>query len=317
MNSRMDKYSIDTPEKEVTTRSEKNKRLYDEVQNMNVEIIDVDVKNDAIEIGTHEKRAKTRSDYQMYKEIENILPSKSTPVEVIESPKKEERVYDINEILKLARDNQLFEDDNKKRLINTEYNILTKLDVEKINEEEDLSKENLRKMIDNIYANEEKNNKVEKPKKKEPEEYDLFSELIEDSPTKIISEESSKDILDKNDDEKETEPKDEEITIEDIQKLEFETYEDEKEKQEENEDKKEKDEDKKKKKDKKKKEKRKKHKKNLFDDDDDDDDEKDDDEDDDDDDDDDEPKSKALLVIVIIVIALLIGFGVYLFKKYF
>lgn len=69
------------------------------------------------------------------KELEDIMPIRSKQETVIEPKEnKQERVYDINEILRQAKENKLFQEDDRKRLINTEYNILTKLDIEKINQ---------------------------------------------------------------------------------------------------------------------------------------------------------------------------------------
>lgn len=204
MNTRMDKYQIDDSSISLKQRTVKNKKLYEEVQNMNIDYIDIDV-NDVIEITPDKKLKRNRHDYQMRREIEKIIPSEKEETVLEKTTPKEERIYDINEILRLARNNKLF-DDNKKRLINTEYNILTKLDIEQINQTEDISKEGLRKLIDEIYQNEE--NTVEKSMldddgKKPNDSCDdgLLSDLIDDDLKDeiVIDEDISKDILDKTD----------------------------------------------------------------------------------------------------------------------
>ena len=107
-------------------------------------------------------------------------------------------MYDIDEILKIAKDNNLFENEEKKRLINTEYNILTKLDVGSLQNEE-MKKEDLRSLIDDIYEKE----RPSKPKVYSKKEEDrLLSELFEDDDKSNLDEELdlkeelSKQILD-------------------------------------------------------------------------------------------------------------------------
>jgi len=197
MNSRMSKYD-GTPK--VSGRLEKNKKLYDEVQDMNIDYIDINVDN-AIELDPYGNDKKTRSDYQKQRELDKIISNNSEKerIELEDETVKEEKIYDINEILRLAKENKLFDEDKKKRLINTEYNILTKLDIEELDKEENMSKENLKDLIDKVYENE---------KKVEPEDdTDLFTELIETNEEKEEREKAekieltpavSKDILDES-----------------------------------------------------------------------------------------------------------------------
>ena len=145
MNSRMDKYQTGTIVKERTVR---NKKLYENVPDVNVDYITLE---NGIEIKPSSSLKNKRSDYQKMKELEDIMPIRSKQETVIEPKEnKQERVYDINEILRQAKENKLFQEDDRKRLINTEYNILTKLDIEKINQAKDLKKEDLKNLIDQI-----------------------------------------------------------------------------------------------------------------------------------------------------------------------
>ena len=110
---------------------------------------------------------------------------------------KEDRVYDINEILKLAKENKLFDSDSsKKRMINTEYNILTKLDLDEVTNKE-YSKENLHELIDTIYEKEKTTKKKENIlyEKEDLSSSDDLLNLKED--TVNLNEDISKDILDK------------------------------------------------------------------------------------------------------------------------
>lgn len=203
MKARMEKYDVDN---ETRQRTKKNENLYSEVQNMSIDYVDIDVDN-AVEITPSFHGKKSREDYQKQRELNKILPNSRETVNISDAvvEPKEDRVYDINEILKMARENKLFEENNKKRLINTEYNILTKLDVGAL-ENETMKKEDLRSLIDDIY-DKEKPNKLDKVQTNSNQEDDrLLSDLLEEPNDKendlLIGEEISKEILDKE------EPKD-------------------------------------------------------------------------------------------------------------
>ena len=201
MKARMEKY--DTDEKQ-NGRTRRNERLYSEIQNMNIDYVDIDV-NNAVDLTNTRTGRTSREDFQKQKELDKILPNKEykeTEEESYVEP-KEDRIYDINEILKMARENKLFEDENKKRLINTEYNILTKLDLDSIKSDE-MKKEDLKSMINDVYEKEEE----EKPKKvkKYPrsEEEKLLSELFDDPPVKIKDETEQEDKKEEPDEEEKT-----------------------------------------------------------------------------------------------------------------
>ena len=174
MYSRMEKYDVDSTEKKRTTRNEK---LYSEVQNMNIDYVDINVDN-AVELSANNNGKSSREDFQKQRELDKILPrhEKSSKIVSTEVEPKEDRVYDIDEILKMARENKLFEDADKKRLINTEYNILTKLDVQSLKTEE-MKKEDLRNLIDDIYSKEKKPERKKYPRKVEER---LLNDLFDD-----------------------------------------------------------------------------------------------------------------------------------------
>ena len=115
MNARMEKYTNDNT---ATRRTKKNEKLYSEVSNMNIDFVDIDVDN-ALELNPTKSGKASRADFQKQRELNKILPNReerSYSEEQYIEP-KEDRVYDINEILKMARENKLFEDKEKKRLI--------------------------------------------------------------------------------------------------------------------------------------------------------------------------------------------------------
>ena len=201
MKARMEKYDVDTSTKR---RTAKNEKLYSEVGNMNIDYVDIDVDN-AVELNPTQSGRTTREDFQKQRELNKILPKgrekQDDMQEYVEA--KEDRVYDINEILSMARKNQLFEDSEKKRLINTEYNILSKLDIGQL-ENENMKKEDLKSMIDDIYKKEAPKKESKTKKYSRSEEARLLNDLFEDTITKDninLQEELSKAILDDENDE--------------------------------------------------------------------------------------------------------------------
>lgn len=174
MNSRMEKY--ENNENQLTSRTEKNKKLYNDtnIDRIDVGYIDID-KSNVFEIPlAKEKDIKTREDYKKMKELSYIIGGEKETDDVQETlPKEEKRIYDINEILKKAKE-ELKEDEEKTRLLNTEYNILTKLDlanIEKISSS-DIKEEDYKKIINEIYP------KMTKEKETDDKE-DLFKDLEE------------------------------------------------------------------------------------------------------------------------------------------
>ena len=202
MNARMDKYVSTEGAK---TRTKRNENLYNEVLDMSIDYVNIDV-NNAVELTPNHSNKTTRENYQKERELNKILPKNEERQKVLDVAvePKQNRIYDINEILNLAKQNKLFEDSNKKRLINTEYNILTKLDLKEI-DSEDMKKEDLRSLIDDIYEKEEPK-RIKKYSKHEEKE--LLNELFANDDDDMIKQENlreelSKEILDsKNKDNK-------------------------------------------------------------------------------------------------------------------
>lgn len=207
MDSRMDKYNENKTNN--TSRAERNKKLYDSVTDIDMDYIDINVDN-VLEIATDKLTKKSRSDYQKVKELESIV---ATPTEIAieeELPTRENKVYDINEILERARKERK-QDEAKKRLINTEYNILTKLDINDI-DNHDLTEAEIKDLIKKTYPEEEK---LDDGK-------ELFYDMVEE---KQIEKELTEEILNKDvedvfedEDEKveeksKTEEQDEEIAV--------------------------------------------------------------------------------------------------------
>ena len=202
MNARMEKYTEETGTKQ---RTKKNEQLYSEVQNMNIDYINIDVDN-AVELSPSDNYKSSREDYQKQRELNKILPRKESTIydDIEPEVAKENRVYDINEILKQARESLEEDKSDKKRLINTEYNILTKLDVDSL-ESDSMKKEDLKSLINDIYSKEKPLDKKSVDKSiDEP----LLGDLIgdekdenEEPKTVELKEELSKNILEDNESE--------------------------------------------------------------------------------------------------------------------
>lgn len=184
MNSRMEKY--ESSNNKATTRSIKNKNLYEEIDRIDVGYIDINDAN-VFEMKPNNK-ITTREDYKKAKEFAGIVDMPSKEQTTVAVKEKEERIYDINEILKKAKE-ELKEEKDKKRLLNTEYNILTKLDIsniEKISNTKELKEEEIKNLVEEVY-----------PKKQTiatDDNKDLFADLTENDITREIINKEVKDV---------------------------------------------------------------------------------------------------------------------------
>lgn len=197
MGTRMDRYNLSA---KTASRTEKNQHLYNSIDDINVDHIDI---NDAKEINLSDMSSSvnSREEYRKVRDIRSVVGEEEERKheEVLEEP--EEKIYDINEILNRAKENRVIEEEKeKKRCLDTEYNILTKLDLEHIEEEkEEMKKENLHRLIDTIYSN---TLPVDVKKAANAEEEDdgkpMFSDLMK---TEVeLDVDISKEILDQDED---------------------------------------------------------------------------------------------------------------------
>lgn len=193
MVSRMERYDSSKDDVKITKRSDKNKLLYDQVSisEMNPEYIDINTTN-VFEINSLNDSIKKRSSYQKLRTLDDVFEKEKTMTKEEDTPiQKEERIYNIDEILKKAKEEHHQED--KKRLLNTEYNILTKLDLEKVKNNTGFNKDHYKKIIDDIYE--------------EQENYDDGKELFDD----LIDKNESKEEIQTEQETKEKEDNKEEI----------------------------------------------------------------------------------------------------------
>jgi len=106
MGSRMDKYN----NSDVPKRSEKNKELYRQIYNAYDEFENLIVPSNVkeIDVSSLKKEITSRDEYRKVKDYSDITNNKIVRKEiVIEEQKKENEIYDINELLnKAVKDNK-------------------------------------------------------------------------------------------------------------------------------------------------------------------------------------------------------------------
>lgn len=208
MPSRMEKYNNNKVSTTKSSRTKKNEELYQNLYSNSkyIEFNEENINDSNLAITSLKEANKsyvTREDYHKAREFEDIIDiPKRYHEEISNDLTEEDRNYDINSIILEAKKNREENDELEKRrkLKNTQYNILANLDPSKIEEyqkqkylEDVKEKEEIQKLIDTITSK----NLVKEIKDKENE--DLLNDLM---PTNInetiITESISKQILDKD-----------------------------------------------------------------------------------------------------------------------
>ena len=198
-----------------TSRTAKNQELYDDFYKNSkyTEFSDASFKN-VVDLSSLEKKYQTREGYQQMIKYQNVItpPKVKRDLEEYNSLYPEQnKIYDINSILKEAKKNrnEIDELERKRKLRNEEYNILSGINMEELKrfkEEkkrkiEQLQKEedSIQTLIDTITSKTLKDDILK-------EQTGLLSELMPDSldETKVTEpikvEEKSKVIVQKIDD---------------------------------------------------------------------------------------------------------------------
>lgn len=162
---RMDRYN-DTSEEVKATRQVQNQDLYDSIGTNTRYTSFSDVTNaNAIDISS-KKDSATREGYHQMKEYQDVVPTPRVKRELEEFKSiyhdRENKVYDINNVLEEARKNRSEKDDleEKRKLKNTSYNILASLSQEELEKYRKEKKEkvvhpsddDLRDLIDTIAS---------------------------------------------------------------------------------------------------------------------------------------------------------------------
>ena len=157
------------------SRSNKNKYLYDEVNNkIGYEEIDNFSHYNGIELDSTTP-IKTREEYQKTKDYSFIYEDDKKEETLVEEEK--ERVYDINSVLEEAKKNRVLSEEveKKRKLQNAEYNILADLNKKYISKKEKIEEEGIRELIDTITSR----TLAKDIEEAEDDGKDLMSELLE------------------------------------------------------------------------------------------------------------------------------------------
>ena len=164
MNSRMDKYA-ETPN--LKSRAEKNKDLYEQIKTSDIDKFDI--ASNATVIGEDISRidvdkVKDMLDKRYRDECDKrSLKFREQDEEIIEDKKYDTKEYDINAILEKAKKTQNvdYEKERLKKVHDTQYDILKKLNIDETTEEEVMedSEENIVNLINTITNLELQNSK--------------------------------------------------------------------------------------------------------------------------------------------------------------
>lgn len=133
MASRMDKYNNNS---NIPKRSEKNKELYRQIYNAYDEFENLVVPSNAkeIDLSSLKKEITSRDEYRKVKEYNDITNNKVIRKEIVlEEQKKENEIYDINELLNKAVKDNKKEDINENTISSDSYLKKLKLDDRKTN----------------------------------------------------------------------------------------------------------------------------------------------------------------------------------------
>ena len=166
MRSRMERYEKET-QQETSRRSSKNKELYENIGRNTKYTNFTDVANaNAFDLGTAQKNYRTREGYHQMKEYSDTFIKEPKVKKEIDNfnylyKDHENKIYDINSVLEEAKKNRVKKDEleAKRKLKNTNYNILASLNPEELEkyrkekvERTRPDEEELRDLIDTITS---------------------------------------------------------------------------------------------------------------------------------------------------------------------
>lgn len=165
MRSRMERYEKEE-QGQTARRSNKNQELYENIGRNTKYTNFTDVTNaNAFDLGTAQKNYRTREGYHQIKEYNDFVPEPKVKKELDEFnylyQDHENKVYDINSVIREAKKNRIKKDEMeaKRKLKNTNYNILASLNPEELEkyrkekvERTKPDEEELRELIDTITS---------------------------------------------------------------------------------------------------------------------------------------------------------------------
>ena len=165
MRSRMERYEKEE-QREISSRANKNQELYENIGRNTKYTNFTDVTNaNAFDLGTAQKNYRTREGYHQMKEYNTFISEPKVKKELDEFnylyQDHENKVYDINSVIAEAKKNRRKKDEleAKRKLKNTNYNILASLNPEELEkyrkekvERTKPDEEELRSLIDTITS---------------------------------------------------------------------------------------------------------------------------------------------------------------------
>ena len=166
MRSRMERYEKEN-QQETSRRSSKNKELYENIGRNTKYTNFTDVANaNAFDLGTAQKNYRTREGYHQMKEYSDTFIQEPKIKKELDNfnylyQDHENKIYDINSVLAEAKKNRVKKDEleAKRKLKNTNYNILASLNPEELEkyrkekvERTRPDEEELRDLIDTITS---------------------------------------------------------------------------------------------------------------------------------------------------------------------
>lgn len=219
MASRMERYQGENENEGKGSRTEKHKNLYQDFYTKavfkEINALPTEEKEDrAVDLNQMKLQKTSREKYHKMKEIEDyIAPGEPKQVEdlsILLRQEEEPKVYDINSVLEQAKKNRLEKDEleQRRKLKTTDYNILANIKPEQLSKIEEKKgqdrEEQLQELIESLTPTEKKE------ENQDANEDDLLSELLPSFEHEtIISEELSKEILEKEKAEEKEEKKQE------------------------------------------------------------------------------------------------------------
>lgn len=138
MRSRMERYE-QMDQQETSRRANKNQELYENIGRNTKYTNFTDVTNaNAVDLNNAQKNYRTREGYHQMKEYNNLAPTPKVKKELDDFnylyQDHENKVYDINSVIAEAKKNRIKKDEleAKRKLKNTNYNILASLNPEEL-----------------------------------------------------------------------------------------------------------------------------------------------------------------------------------------
>lgn len=217
MASRMERYQESENGSIEKKRTEKHKDMYQNFYTKTVykeigSIDEVTTEDRAVDLSVMKLQKTTRENYHKVKEIEDfmtpVIDKKTDDLSIFfnTETKKEPKIYDINSVLEQAKKNREQKDELEKRrkLRNTDYNILANLKPEELEEKFKEQTQNashtgdkLEELIHTITSSSLRK-EIDLVNNADENDEDLLSELMpKDLAETVISEDLSKEILDK------------------------------------------------------------------------------------------------------------------------